>query len=280
VGELGTAEFWLYFGNKLLRLTVICLLAMAPSRLSGVVVERFFQAQSASKKFYLEEKRARTLSAVLKMILRYAVYFIVVIMILQEFRIDTTSILAGAGIIGLAVGVGAQGLVKDMITGFFVILEDHYAVGDYIVSGDMAGTVEDIGFRITKLRDANGVLHIIPNGSISRVSNYTRGHMQAVINIPVAYQADIAKVLALLEEACLDIGKSLPEVLDSPKVVGVVDLRPGQVIVRVVAKTVPLEQQKVETAFRHKIKLLFDAAKIPSPTAALPLWPEGQERPS
>ncbi|MDR3589242.1 MAG: mechanosensitive ion channel family protein [Negativicutes bacterium] len=275
MGELGSADFWLYFANKALRLGVICLIAMAACRFSGAIVERFFQAQASSKKFYLEEKRARTLSAVLKLILRYAVYFITVVMILQEFRIDTTSILAGAGIIGLAVGVGAQSLVKDIITGFFIILEDQYAVGDYIASGDMAGTVEEIDFRVTKLRDANGVLHILPNGSITRLSNYTRGHMQAVINIPVAYQADIGKVLLLLEEACRDIGKSQPEVLDGPKVIGIVDLRPGEVIVRVVAKTLPLEQQKVETAFRHKVKLLFETAKIPAPAVS---WPGGQER--
>jgi moderate conductance mechanosensitive channel len=275
VGELGTVDV-LYFGNKLLRLAVICLIALAALRFSGVVVERFFQAQAGSKKFYLEEKRAHTLSVVLKLILRYAVYFIAVVMILQEFRIDTTSILAGAGIIGLAVGVGAQGLVKDIITGFFIIFEDQYAVGDYIVSGDMAGTVEEIDFRVTKLRDPSGIQHIIPNGSISRLSNYTRGHMMAVINIPVAYQADIGKVLALLEEACRDFGEGLPEVLDGPRVVGIVDLRPGEVIVRVVAKTVPLEQQKVETAFRHKVKLLFEAAQIPAP--AVVLRPEGQER--
>lgn len=267
MGELITADYWLFFANKILRLMVISLIALAACRFSGAVIERFFQAQSGSKKFYLEEKRARTLSSVLKMILRYTVYFIAAVMILQEFRIDTTSILTGAGIIGLAVGVGAQSLVKDIITGFFVILEDQYSVGDYIVSGDMAGTVEDISFRITKLRDANGVQHIIPNGSITRLSNYSRGHMQAVINIPVSYQADIGKVLVLLEEACRNIGKELPEVLDGPKVVGVVDLRPGEVIIRVVAKTAPLEQQKVETAFRHKVKLLFDAAQIPAPNA-------------
>jgi small conductance mechanosensitive channel len=144
-------------------------------------------------------------------------------------------------------------------------MEDQYAVGDYIASGDMAGTVEDVGFRVTKLRDANGVLHIIPNGAISRISNYTRGHMQAVINVPVAYEADIGRVLALLEKACIEIGQTMPEVLEGPKVLGVVDLQPGQIIVRVVAKTAALQQIGVETAFRHKVRQLFAAAGIPAP---------------
>lgn len=273
MGEILTPDFLLAIGNKSLRIVAILATAIIACRISGIVVERFFLVQAGTKKFYLGEKRARTLAALLKTILRYTVYFIATVMILQEFRIDTTSILAGAGVLGLAIGVGAQGLVKDVITGFFIIFEDQYAVGDYIASGDMAGTVEDMGFRITKLRGVNGVLHIIPNSAISRVSNYTRGHMQAVINVPVAYEADIAKVMTLLEQACVETGQSIPEVLEGPIVVGVVDLKPGEVIVRVVAKTVPLEQTKVETAFRHRVKVLFDEAQIPAPVAVLPVQP-------
>jgi small-conductance mechanosensitive channel len=106
---------------------------------------------------------------------------------------------------------------------------------------------------------------------VSRVSNYTRGHMQAVINIPIAYEADIGQALALLEEAARDIA-AMPEVVDGPKVIGVVDMKPGEVVVRVIAKTVPLEQVKVETAYRRKAIALFEAARIPMP-AAPPVWP-------
>jgi small conductance mechanosensitive channel len=254
-----------FLGNKLLRILLILVFAAIASRFFNLVVERAFLAQSATKKFYLEEKRARTLSALLKSILHYLVKFIALLLILQEFQIDTTSILAGAGIIGLAAGIGAQGLVKDLISGFFIVLEDQYAVGDYIASGDMAGVVEEMGFRITKLRGYNGVLQIIPNGSLSRISNYTRGHMQAVINIPVAYGADVKKVLALLEQVAQETGKNMAEVLEGPKVLGVVDFQPGELIIRVVAKTVPLEQQKVETTFRLKVQELFAAEKIPAP---------------
>lgn len=254
-------------GYKGARIVAIIIVAAVIGRLSGLVVDRLFHPPDGAQKF-LEEKRARTLSALLKTIIRYTLYFLAAILILQEFSIDTTSIIASAGVIGLALGVGAQGLVKDFITGFFIILEDQFAVGDYIVSDTMAGTVEELTFRITKLRDASGVLHIIPNSAISRVSNYTRGQMQAVINIPVAYEADIDKVIALLGEAAREIAR-MPEVQDGPKVIGVVDLRPGEVIVRIVAKTVPLEQVKVETAFRHKAKVLFEQAKIPAPGLSL-----------
>jgi len=267
LGDILSPGFLMDLGGRLGRIATIGVITWVACHFFGILVDRFFTPEPGAKKFYLEEKRARTLSALLKTILRYTVYFIATVMLLQEFKIDTTSIIAGAGIIGLAVGVGAQSLVKDFITGFFIILEDQYAVGDYIVSGEMSGTVEEVGFRITKLRDANGVLHILPNSSISRVSNFTRGYMQAVINIPVAYEANLSKVFNLLEAAGQEVA-AMPEVLDGPKVIGVVDLRPGEVVVRVIAKTVPLEQTKVEAAFRHKIKLLFDKDQIPTPVPA------------
>lgn len=265
--ELLSPDYFIYIGNKALRLFLIAAGAIIALRFFGVIVDRFFIPQPGAKRFYLEEKRARTLSTLLKSIIQYTIYFITLVMILQEFHIDTSSIIAGAGVIGLAIGFGAQTLVKDVITGFFIILEDQYSVGDYIVSGDMAGTVEDIGFRITKLRDFNGVLHIIPNGAISKVTNYTRGNMQAIVNVPVAYEADTAKVLALLSEACDSI-RNLPQVTDAPQVRGIVDFRPGEMIMRITVKTLPLEQWGVEAALRTEIKKLFDAAGIPLPAAA------------
>lgn len=259
-----TPEFLMLAGQKILRIGAILLVTTVLLRFFRLLVSKMFIPQLGSKPFF-EEKRAKTLTGLLQSIIRYAAYFIALVLILQEFQIDTTSIVAGAGIVGLALGVGAQNLIRDVITGFFIILENQFAVGDYIVSGDMAGTVEDIGFRVTKLRDGSGVLHIIPHGAISRVTNYSRGHMQAVINVPIAYEVDMKKVLALLEQACSDVAKTREEVLEGPKVVGVVDLRPNDWVIRLTAKTVPLEQVKVETALRKRVKELFDEAQIPPP---------------
>lgn len=275
VHEVLTPDFLLYIGNKAVRVVLIIGGAVLFLRFLRLLVNRLLVLKPPGlTTFYFEEKRARTIHGLLQSITRYAVYFIAGVMVLQEFQVDTTSIIAGAGIIGLAIGVGAQSLIRDFITGFFIILEDQYAVGDYIVSKDMAGTVEEMGFRVTKLRDGNGVLHIIPNGEISRVSNHTRGHMQAVINVPVAYQADLTEVLELLQKACAEIGGTVIEAIEPPKVLGVVDLRPGELIIRIIAKTVPLEQVKVETALRQKIKLLFDEAHILPPPAGQP-WTLG-----
>lgn len=261
-----TSGFWIMAGNKAIRIILIILGAGIALKTLNLIVSRMFLPNFSTTAFRFDEKRARTFSHLIQSIARYIIYFIAIILVLQEFHIDTTSLIAGAGIIGLALGVGAQSLIRDFVTGFFVILEDQYAVGDYVVIGDMAGIVEEIGFRVTKLRDANGVLHIIPHGAITRISNHTRGHMVAAVNVSVSYQADIDKVLALLNNACIDVGKAMPEVLEGPKVVGLVDLRPGEIVIRISAKTVPLEQVKVETMLRYKIKLLFDEADIPLPT--------------
>lgn len=265
ISLLFSTDFWFHAGNKALRILLIMIAAGIVQRFTGMVIDRFFIARSGMKTLYFEEKRAKTLSGLLQSVARYIIYFIAIVMVLQEFNIDTTSLIAGAGVVGLALGVGAQSLIRDFVTGFFIILEDQYAIGDYVVSGDMAGTVEEIGLRVTKLRDANGILHIIPNGQISRISNYSRGVMQAVINVPVSYQADLNQVLELLDQACLEVGGQLLEVVEGPKVIGVVDLRPNELIIRIIAKTVPLEQTKVETAVRRQIKLLFDGAHIPPP---------------
>ncbi|SFL83042.1 mechanosensitive ion channel family protein [Pelosinus propionicus] len=260
-----TPEFLLLAGNKIVRLVAILLGSIFILRLFSIMVNKMFIPKVGISAFHFDEGRARTLGGLLQSIIRYIIYFITIIMILQEFQIDTTSLVAGAGIIGLALGVGSQSLIRDFVTGFFIVLENQFAVGDYIVSGDMAGTVEDIGLRVTKLRDGNGVLHIIPHGAISRISNHTRGHMQAVVNVPVAYEANLDEVLLLLEQACISIGKELEEVLEGPKVLGIVDLGAQMLMVRIVAKTVPLQQGKVENALRYEIKRLFNEAKIPHP---------------
>lgn len=231
-------------------------------RLAGAVIDRMFITGREGRTYYFDEKRTKTLITLLKSILRYVVYFIAGIMILREFSIDTTSILAGAGIVGLAVGVGAQSMVRDLITGFFIVFEDQFSVGDYITTAELSGIVEEIGLRVIKLRDLNGVLHIVPNGSISRVTNYNRGTMQAAINIPVAYAADKEKAWQAVAEAAAEIRQEHSEIIQGPTIVGYTDFLPQGAVLRVVATVAPLEQVKVETALRHRIVQKFGAAGI------------------
>ena len=267
LGEYILAHTYLTsIAGSALKIAAILIATIVILRLAGAVIDRLFLSGREGKTYYFDEKRTKTLIALLKSILRYVVYFIAGIMILKEFNIDTTSILAGAGIVGLAVGVGAQSMVRDLITGFFIVFEDQFSVGDYITTAELSGIVEEIGLRVIKLRDLNGVLHIVPNGSISRVTNFTRGTMQAVIDIPVAYGADKEKAWQAVEEAAGEIRRETCEIIEGPKVVGYVNFSPYGAILRVVATVKPLEQIKVEAALRHRIIQKFAAAGIPFST--------------
>lgn len=251
------------------RIGAIVVGAAVVLRFTLLFIDRVFMPHPGSKKLYFEEKRAKTLGVLTKSLARYTIYFIAGVMVLQEFRIDTTSLLAGAGIVGLALGVGAQNLVRDVIAGFFIIFEDQYAVGEYVALDELTGTVEEVGFRVTKLRDFYGVLHIIPNGTIRKVGNYTRGYMQAVVNVPLPYEADLDLVLPLMEQVCQEAYEKLDVLLERPQVVGVVDLKPGVVVVRLTAKTAPLEHWGVETFLRRRVKEKLAQAKIPAPPPML-----------
>lgn len=248
---------------SLIKIAAIIVVTVIGLRFAGNVIDRLFSRSPDNRKFYLDERRAKTLGALLKSVLRYAIYFIAGVMILKEFRIDTTSILAGAGIFGLAIGVGAQSIVRDVVTGFFIIFEDQFAVGDYITTVELSGVVEEVGFRIIKLRDLNGVLHIVPNGVIGKVTNFTRGTMQAAVNIPVAYDADVNEARRAVEEAVQEVRQEMAVIMEGPQIVGITDFNQHSAVLRIVATVVPLEHVKVETALRERVKQKFDSLGIP-----------------
>jgi small conductance mechanosensitive channel len=163
------------------------------------------------------------------------------------------------------VGFGAQSLVRDVIAGFFIILEDQFSVGDYITAGNYTGVVEELGLRITKIRDFSGELHIIPNGKIEAVTNRTRGSMRALVEVSVAYEEDIDEVLAVLAELSARFGAETAEVVEGPAVLGVVALNDTAVVIRVIARTVAMAQWKVERDLRRAIKKELDARGIEIP---------------
>lgn len=259
-----TPAYWLQLVDRLLRVAVILIGCGICLRVFRLVIRRFFFAHAASRLVF-EEKRAKTLSSLLESICRYAMYFVVTVMVLQEFHIDTTSILASAGVIGLALGVGAQSVVKDFVAGFFIILEDQYSEGEYIVSGPVEGTVEEMGFRVTKLRDASGVLHILPNGGILRVTNFNRGSVQAVVNVPVSYNSDVKVLAEVLQKSCETFRQEHPELVDGPNLLGIVEFQAGYMLVRILMKCIPLTQAKAEAALRYRLRADLQAANLPLP---------------
>lgn len=233
-------------------------------RVIDQVVERTRQAGARAA----QERRVHTLAAVARSVVRYAINFVVITTALSALGINTASILAGAGIVGLAVGFGAQSLVKDVITGFFIILENQYLVGEYLTAGGVSGFVEEIGLRTSRLRDFTGEVHTIPNGEIKITTNHSRGPMRALVDVGVAHEEDLSHVLQVLGRVMEEVRSDLAVILrEGPDVLGVVALGAPEVVIRIVASTVPLEQWTVEREIRRRVKDAFEQAGIEMPYA-------------
>lgn len=210
-------------------------------------------------------RRQKTLMALAKSVVRYTLYFVAGVMILQQFGLNTASILAAAGIGGLAVGFGAQNLVKDVIGGFFIIFEDQFAVGDEVTLGKYNGIVEETGIRSTRVRGFGGELFIIPNGQIAEVTNYTGGPMRVMFDVAIAYEADVEKVLRVLTDVCREAAQAIPGIVEGPQVLGVQELADSSVTMRIFARAANQERWAVERALKLAIKKRLDEESIEIP---------------
>ena len=220
-------------------------------------------------------QRARTLGSVLKSVVTLVLGVLAVLTALDQVGLSIAPFLASAGIAGVALGFGAQSLVKDFLSGIFMLAEDQYGVGDVIDVGDASGTVEAVGLRVTRLRDVNGTVWYVRNGEILRVGNQSQGWARAVLDVSVAYGEDVTRVTELLER----IGSRLhqeedwaPIVLEPPEVWGVEQMAQDGLVVRMVVKTAPLEQWRVARELRRRIKASFDAEGIEFPFAQRTVW--------
>lgn len=247
----------------LLRVIILVIVAKVLMRLGFALISNLFNVEQA--RFKIESRKAKTLDVLLKSVLRYAVYFLAGIAIIDAIGVPTSSIIASAGIVGLAVGFGAQGLVRDVLTGFFILFEDQFSVGDYVQTAGLEGVVEEVGIRVTKLRDFSGVLHIIPNGAIDKVTNHNRGNMRAMVDVSVAYEEDPDVVRSVLDIVASEMAADTPTIVEGPRVLGIADLADSAVVFRLWARTLPMEQWGVERELRRRIKLAFDREGIEIP---------------
>jgi small conductance mechanosensitive channel len=247
--------------EKLVKIAVILAVIKLVIKILNGVVDKAFEKREKLK-FGIDDKKSKTLAGVLKNLFKYVIYFIGIVSILDLFGIETNSILATAGIGGLAVGFGAQSLVKDVISGFLILFEDQYSVGDYVKIGEWEGTVEEMGLRMTKIRGSSGDLYIIPNGSIQFVTNKSKGPMSALVKINIAYEENIERVTEILENVCIKLKSEDKSILEGPTVLGITDMGKDNIEITVTAKTNPMEQWKVERELRKNIKEAFEKEKI------------------
>jgi small conductance mechanosensitive channel len=246
-------------------------LRVAQRRLEDVLVlagEKTEQVPGAAR------KRVTTLTGLLGTLGLVAVWAVVAVLCLDQIGLDVTPILAGAGIVGLAVGFGAQNLVRDVISGFFLVLENQVRVGDVAVVNGTGGLVEAITFRTIVLRDLAGVVHVVPNGSITTLANMTKGWSGYVVDVGVAYREDTDRVVEIMTEVGEDVRKDPrfgPSILGPIEIFGVDDFKESEVTIKARLKTVPTQQWNVGREYRRRLKKAFDAhgIEIPFPHRAL-----------
>ncbi|GBF11545.1 mechanosensitive ion channel family protein [Tepidibacillus sp. HK-1] len=257
-------DLWVDIFWTIVQILFIWILAKLLIKLTGKIIEKFIIRKPRSS-LKVDERRTKTLGILIQNIVKYTINFLAILMILGKVGFNLGPILAGAGILGLAIGFGAQSLVKDVITGFFIIFEDQFAVGDYITTGNFSGTVEEIGLRITKIRNWTGELHIIPNGTISEVTNYSTHNSVAVVDVGIAYEEEIDHVISVLEKLLANTYKEMNEMVKPPEILGVQELGASEVVIRVIAETKPMNHYAVARKLRAKIKNGFDQAGIEIP---------------
>ncbi|TAL22172.1 MAG: mechanosensitive ion channel family protein [Frankiales bacterium] len=220
-------------------------------------------------------QRTETIGSVLRSVTSVLVFTVAVAMLLAELGFNLGPVVASAGIIGVALGFGAQNLVKDYLNGIFMILEDQYGVGDAIDVGAATGIVEAVGLRVTRLRNVDGTVWHVRNGEILRVGNMSQGWSRALLDVSVAYDTDTDRAAEIIKTVADGVWQD-PEfssvVLEEPQVWGVEDLGIDGIAIRLVVKTAPLEQWSVARELRRRLKTAFDAAGIEIPFPQRTLW--------
>jgi small conductance mechanosensitive channel len=215
-----------------------------------------------------EEKRENTLIRIFSWSSTIIILIVVIMMILQEVGVPIGPLLAGAGIAGLALGFGGQYLIRDFITGFFLILENQYRIGDIVHLDQTEGTVEDISLRMTTLRDLDGTVHHVPHGDIRRVSNLSKNYSRINLNIGVAYNVEIDKVIGVVNRVGMEMAQD-PEwkdiILTPPQFLRVDDFADSAITIKILGETIPSRQWAATGELRHRIKKAFDQEGIEIP---------------
>ncbi|OGP58837.1 MAG: mechanosensitive ion channel protein MscS [Deltaproteobacteria bacterium RBG_13_61_14] len=261
-----------------LRIGLILLLAGAGLWLLSFLIHRLSKRMAAREEVIETTKRMHTISQVIRSIGVVTIVAVTIMLVLSELGIDMKPLLAAAGIGGLAIGFGAQSLVKDVISGFFLILENQVRVGDVVQISGVGGVVESITLRILTLRDLAGNVHIIPHGQISQVQNMTRDYSRYVFDVGVSYREDVDRVMEVLRQLGAELEQDPdfgPDILEPFEILGLDRFEDSAVIIRARIKTQPIQQWRVAREMNRRIKKRFDelGIEIPFPHRTL-YWGE------
>jgi len=263
---LSDEAMWIGLFVVFLKVILITVAAIVLVKVLRMLIRKTFSVRIKGPLVY-NERRQQTLSKLLSNVVAYVVYFIAVVSILATFTIDITGLIAGAGVLGLAVGFGAQNLVRDVITGFFIIFEDQFSVGDYVRIGIAEGTVEEIGLRTTKVKAWTGELFIFPNGNIMDVVNFSIHNSIAVVDINISYESDIKLVEELIMEFLNSLQERYEQIIKPAELLGVQNLTTTEVVMRITAETMPMQHFAVAREIRRDLKDFLDqrGVEIPYP---------------
>jgi len=262
----GLVSLWLI--NHGLKIVLIIILTFVALKISKMLANRIF---SVFKKTRLEaeiQKRTDTLNSLVRYILNTVILALAAVMILEELGIKIGPVLAAAGIVGLAIGFGSQQLVQDVISGFFILMEDQIRVGDVVQISDRGGLVEKVSLRTVVLRDLAGNVHYIRNGQINVVTNMTKEYSQYVFDIGIAYRENVDEVIEVVKQVGEELRNDLDfkdDILDALEVFGLDKFADSSIVIKARIKTKPIKQWRVGREFNRRLKNKFDELSIEIP---------------
>ncbi len=260
-GELlNRLPIWL---SKLMFAAVVVVLGIVLVRLGRKLINRLIQGKKGAPS--KSPGQRETFRSLVISVFNYIMYFILLTVVLGIFGVNVTSMIAVAGVGGIAIGFGAQTLVKDVISGIFLWMEGNITVGDIVEVNSLSGEVESIAIRTTTIRNYSGNLYVIPNGDIRTVTNMTRAYKRAIVDVRLPYEEKLDRLLAVLEDEMHRAGETVNGLSEIPQVLGILSYDPDAIIVRIAATCTVKENWGIERELRRRIKERFDAEGIQMP---------------
>jgi moderate conductance mechanosensitive channel len=263
MGKINWAELMLGAGLWAVKFLLIIVMFIIIRSIGRRVINRMFDRAASHRK--MSSGRIITLQKLVVNLFSYILIFVFAGIVFKQFGLEIGTLIAGAGVVGLAIGFGAQGLVSDVVTGFFILLEKQMEVGDYVTIGGVDGIVEEVGLRTTHIRAFDGTLSYMPNREISTIQNHSRGNMRALVDIGIAYEENIDQAVKVLQEACDRVKANNENIVEGPNVLGVQALGSSDVVIRIISKTRNGEQWAVERELRQALKEALEANGIEIP---------------